>query len=67
SEVLILPEKKSIYLSKLFDWHKDFFKNHIDKIEFIRDYINDIDKKRFLHNYKDIDLNYFYFDWSLND
>ena len=68
SEVLILPEKKSIYLSKLFDWHKDCFKSYVDKIEFIRNYINDIDKRRFLHeNYKDINLNYFYFDWSLND
>ena len=68
SEVLILPEKNRVYLSKLFDWYEDDFGNDREKLDFISKYVNDIDKKIYLENKaNNPQINYFYFDWSLND
>ncbi|RMA93234.1 MGH1-like glycoside hydrolase domain-containing protein [Hydrogenothermus marinus] len=67
SEILIVPEKNSIFISKLFDWHKDIFRKNNDKIKFIAKYINDEKKRDYLIEKKDININYFYFNWALND
>ncbi len=66
SEVLVIPERKTVYLSKLFQWYSADFKNDSEKINFIKKYIKDNDKKVFLKHNQNINIEYFNFDWSLN-
>jgi hypothetical protein len=67
SEVIVIPEENRILISQIFNWYSNDFGGTSGIINFIKRYILDEDKKKFLENTRnDISIDYLYYDWNLN-
>ncbi|MBK3333230.1 DUF547 domain-containing protein [Persephonella atlantica] len=66
SEVLILPEKNTVYLSEAFRWYRDIFCEDRNILNFVKIYTVDSRKREFLENRKP-KITYIPYDWYLNN
>ncbi|MFC1824001.1 DUF547 domain-containing protein [Thermodesulfobacteriota bacterium] len=67
SEVIIIPEKKKIFLSQIFNWYKGDFGGNRKIFQFLIKYLNDHEKLDFLEKHMDsLTIEYLFYDWNLN-
>ncbi|NIO05927.1 MAG: DUF547 domain-containing protein [Proteobacteria bacterium] len=67
SEVIILPEKHTIFLSQIFRWYRGDFGGKSGVFRFLLSYLNRDEKSFFLERNLDrIRIEYLFYDWNLN-
>ncbi|MDQ7055487.1 MAG: hypothetical protein Q9M89_02920 [Persephonella sp.] len=67
SEVLILPEENSVFVSEIFHWYRNVFNSEDKLLGFVKQYTVDNSKKRFLETEKELCISYLIYDWNLNN
>jgi hypothetical protein len=55
-----------LHVNKVLDWYKDDFGGERGVVEFLIEYVPEEDAA-FLHEHPDIRVDYFDYDWTLND
>ena len=67
SEVLILPERNTIFLSQIFNWYERDFGDKRKVFLFLLKYLEEDEKSEFLRKNMDtIQMEYLFYDWNLN-
>ena len=67
TEVLILPEKKKVFLSQIFNWYKKDFGGKEKIFHFLLEHLDKDEKPAFLkENMDNIAIEYLFYDWNLN-
>ncbi len=67
SEVMIIPEENRILISQIFQWYRDDFGGRRGILDFIKKYILNDDKRKFLdESGNKLKIGYLFYDWSLN-
>ena len=67
-QVKVLPEERSVLISRIFKWYRsDFMEGGRDLIDILFEYLDESEKKAFLKekNYR-IRIKYQPYDWNLN-
>ncbi len=67
SEVLVLPEENSVFVSEIFHWYKNLFGSDYNILKFVKYYTVDRSKKKFLEVEKNPQISYLTYDWNLNN
>jgi hypothetical protein len=67
SEVLVLPERGKMLISKIFRWYENDFGGKTGLVDFVFDYLVDEEARHFIReNYSDLHIEYLHYDWNLN-
>lgn len=67
SEVLVLPERNTIFLSQIFHWYERDFGDKRKVFLFLLKYLEEDEKSEFLRKNMDaIQTEYLFYDWNLN-
>ncbi len=67
AEVIVLPEKDAVYLSQIFLWYRNDFNGISGIRDFLVRYLKREDIATFLvQNFARIEIEYLFFDWSLD-
>jgi hypothetical protein len=67
SEVIIMPEENRMLISQIFKWYKRDFGGRTGILDLIKRHILDDDKKEHLEKSgSNIEIDYLYYDWNLN-
>jgi len=67
-QVKVLPEERSVLISRIFEWYRsDFMEGGRDLIHILLEYLDESEKKAFLRENSDrIRIKYQPYDWNLN-
>lgn len=67
TEVLVLPEKNKVFLSQIFGWYEKDFGGKKGIRQFLLRYLDEDENRSFIEQeWREIKVEYLFYDWDLN-
>ena len=67
SEVIVVPEKRKVFLSQIFDWYERDFGGKDGIGRFLLQHLDNDEKRNFIDMYwSKTKIEYLFYDWDLN-